>query len=634
MPPTATDIPTRLNNPGDLKGNNDAFQTFQNPQQGYAALLNDLSDKQSGNTSTGLGPTSTLTDFVKVYAPPGDNNNSAQYAADLANKMGVSPDAPLSSLDLGKWADAVASNEGYVGAQGTSQPSQNTAGTTQFPTTPLTVPSGLNTTGSPNSNSQPGFLQGLQEDVTGTNPEGIGTQLANTVKGVGNALFPIVGDVGNDLTGNNKKTALQQGGDLALSALPFIPGIGEAGEALRGADLAGEGAVTAAKSSGLLGKIAGSTVAKGAASGYGAGVLSNLSNGQGIVQSLTPNATNVESALTGGIAGAVLPGIAGLLGKGGTGDISRIIQDGMPLENKATRMDALDNGKVVRSGMLGTSSIVPDVQDIERGQAAAPYIGNAKDPVQQVQNLNAGIKDMSDKTDAFLDANAAPANFEDMRTYMETNRPTENLKNDPGADEAYTRVTNGALDTLYSTMKKTAGETGDFSANTSGADIRKARIAIDAQIQKELGENTFGTPQYRGVKAAAIDTRNMLNRMSEDMLRYPGQMENLNKLNDFVSASKSRGIDVDMNDPAVRTQLEKSFGLTASPENEAKAQALADVHKQMSHLYDYKENVRDKYQSKIGKNKIQEAIASNPLIKAGVGVASKAIPFGLADHFI
>lgn len=120
-------IPTRLNNPGSLKdpstGN---FRQFNSPQEGYAALLNDLEGKKTGKTQTGLGPQSTLVDFANVYAPKGDKNDPAQYAANLANHMKIRPDATLSSLDTGKWADAVAHSEGYQGNQttqsGTSQP--------------------------------------------------------------------------------------------------------------------------------------------------------------------------------------------------------------------------------------------------------------------------------------------------------------------------------------------------------------------------------------------------------------------------------------------------------------------------------------------------------------------------------
>ncbi len=107
-------IPTRTNNPGDLKDpSTGSFKQFSDPKEGYAALLNDLHSKQMGTTTTGLGPSSTLADFAKTYAPESDNNNSAKYAADLANQMGVRPDSQLKELDLGKWADAVAKNEGY-----------------------------------------------------------------------------------------------------------------------------------------------------------------------------------------------------------------------------------------------------------------------------------------------------------------------------------------------------------------------------------------------------------------------------------------------------------------------------------------------------------------------------------------
>lgn len=136
-------------------------------------------------------------------------------------------------------------------------------------------------------------------------------------KNAGNFLFPGVKDVYNDVTGQNTganaKTPLQQTGDIALSILPFIPGLGEAGEAVRGAGAAVEGAADVAKagevaadtakSTGLMGKILGSPITKGAGVGYGAGVASGLSQGKSVGQALTPNLTNVGGALTGGAIG-------------------------------------------------------------------------------------------------------------------------------------------------------------------------------------------------------------------------------------------------------------------------------------------------------------------------------------------
>ena len=110
-------IPTRLNNPGDLKEAGQAnstpdssgFATFPTPQDGYTALLNDVQSKINKN------PNDTLEQFAGIYAPPSDGNNTGKYTADLANQLGVAPNAPISSLEpkIGQFADAIAKNEGY-----------------------------------------------------------------------------------------------------------------------------------------------------------------------------------------------------------------------------------------------------------------------------------------------------------------------------------------------------------------------------------------------------------------------------------------------------------------------------------------------------------------------------------------
>lgn len=107
--------------------------------------------------------------------------------------------------------------------------------------------------------------------------------------------FPIVNDVANDIKGKGKsnKTALQQIGDAGLSALWFAPGIGEGAEA-------------AIKGAGLLGdtgaKVAGHALG-GAATGYGADVSQNLSEGKTVGESLTPGLGTVTGGALGGILG-------------------------------------------------------------------------------------------------------------------------------------------------------------------------------------------------------------------------------------------------------------------------------------------------------------------------------------------
>jgi len=151
----------------------------------------------------------------------------------------------------------------------------------------------------------------------------------DAVEGVGNFLFPIVGDIGADIQGKSDKSALEQVGDAGLSVLPFIPGLDETGVG-EGIDAAVEGGEAAAKGAGFADKIAdagsnilskgknavasvvnkipGGVVGKGAVTGYGAGVASNLSQGQGLDTAFDPNLNT--------IAGTVLGGAAPLAAKG------------------------------------------------------------------------------------------------------------------------------------------------------------------------------------------------------------------------------------------------------------------------------------------------------------------------------
>lgn len=274
-------IPTQNNNPGDIKDpSTGKFMQFKDPKEGYAALLNDLSLKQSGKSRTGLGPTSTLADFAKTYAPSSDKNNPAQYAANLANHMGVRPDANLKDLDLGKWADAVAKNEGYQGANPEIEsPNSATKQNTQFE-----LPT----------------QDQIEKEPPSQNPY---DQLGKLV----DFAFPIAGDLKNDFQGKSKKSPLQQIGDAGLSALWFAPGVGEAGEA------AIHTLPFAAKLLGKAGaKIAGQALGN-AGLGYGSDIATNLSQGKTGLAAATPGL----GSLTGGILGGALGKLGASYGQEG-----------------------------------------------------------------------------------------------------------------------------------------------------------------------------------------------------------------------------------------------------------------------------------------------------------------------------
>lgn len=132
-------IPTQNNNPGDIKDpSTGMFHKYENPEEGFTALKNDLQAKITGNTKTGLSGKSTLSDFASTWAPDSDGNNSGQYAQNLAKKLGVTTDTPIGQLSgrLDDFASAIADNEGYQGTRVLSDtesgPSAQKLSTTDF----------------------------------------------------------------------------------------------------------------------------------------------------------------------------------------------------------------------------------------------------------------------------------------------------------------------------------------------------------------------------------------------------------------------------------------------------------------------------------------------------------------------
>lgn len=86
----------RNNNPGNLRtGSGGSFGHYANPQAGLNALSKQLMLYYNGKSAAaGYQKLTTLRQIISTYAPSSENNTSA-YIADLARKLGVSPDAQL-----------------------------------------------------------------------------------------------------------------------------------------------------------------------------------------------------------------------------------------------------------------------------------------------------------------------------------------------------------------------------------------------------------------------------------------------------------------------------------------------------------------------------------------------------------
>lgn len=316
------------NNPGNLKyvgqqgaTNNGGFAKFSTPDDGYIALMNDLHGKLTGATSTGLTPTSTLSEFASKYAPSSENDTDG-YVLKLANQLKVSPDTKLQALQsrVPDLANAIAQNEdvNFASKYKINVPQDSSQGYNPTPFSNPDQESSLGTLGSASQQPQDngainggvgGVVQGIARGLAspflrmGANLENAykmsqGQQVDpnapvnvlgnNAVNDYFGAQTPI-GQKQGDFAGN-VKDALGIGLQAASSVA--VP---ELGGALKGATVGGKilsGALTGAK----VGATGGAM--------YGAG--NALSENKGVLGTLGDTAVG---AATGGIGGGALGGL-------------------------------------------------------------------------------------------------------------------------------------------------------------------------------------------------------------------------------------------------------------------------------------------------------------------------------------
>lgn len=96
-------IAYRHNNPGNLRyssfqaGQKNGFAYFFNEDIGWMALMYDIWKKCNGNTSTKLGPKSTLADLITIWAPPSENDTE-NYISVVERKTGINRKTLLEKL--------------------------------------------------------------------------------------------------------------------------------------------------------------------------------------------------------------------------------------------------------------------------------------------------------------------------------------------------------------------------------------------------------------------------------------------------------------------------------------------------------------------------------------------------------
>jgi hypothetical protein len=337
-----------------------------------------------------------------------------------------------------------------------------------------------------------------------------------------------------------------------------------------------------------LASVAGGAVsgaAGGAVLGAGTGILSKFISSlperkaQAVIDLVSPKATPVKGAkaLAGGMGEA-----PGVFTKG--------------------KIDYSMNPSIVRAANA--------VQDIVK--PGKSYIDNTN----RVYNA---ISDLSENTiKPFLSANPAPFNFADLRKSMELTTPRDTLKANPTAFKTYNSVRESLLNDVEGYLK----QSGNTSNSTDFNELWNARKVVDNRIQAELGDKTFGTPQYAGVKAAARDFRNGLNQFMFNSLANPGKMEDVNKYADFLKTARSRGISIPNESDAMQA-LQHEFGVNQDQEASAKAAFFKDSLDKLNSMYEAVGNMAPKAYKEVGKTSYQLWLKNHPLLaKVGGGAAA------------
>jgi hypothetical protein len=353
----------RFNNPGNIKDmKTGQFRTFATPEEGHAAMEQDLTAK--GNKGY-----NTVSKIINRYAPPSDNNPTQAYINNVSKALGVGPNDKLDMTDpkvIAVMKNAMVAQEGNRNVQPTTvapvTPADPYAEFHQF--TPVAAPPanvgysdnmpGLSTARATTEGIVRGATAGLSDYVPAAMAYGVGKlrgdnySFAETLKAVRArnadvaAQHPTATAVGN--VGGAVGTAIATGG----TSIPVNMAIQGAMGATQAYTSSPEATATDALKAGTL---------QGGVAGLLGGVGKGLTYGAGALKDYVMN--NMTKA---------------------------VMAKGAPLtaaESQSIYNDALKQYGVWESIKAGTKSggkevlsgIVPAIAGGAAGAAAAPFTG-------------------------------------------------------------------------------------------------------------------------------------------------------------------------------------------------------------------------------------------------------------------
>jgi len=350
------------------------------------------------------------------------------------------------------------------------------------------------------------------------------------------------------------------------------------------------------------------TIAGGMATGYAGDVASNLNEGKTGASILAPGFGTVA----GGVLGAAPLARNLVKGKGWAGQKAQQNFD-KTIDLVAPKISGKEGQKALMNPNVSiddagwfkeaSANFSKDPQTQRIAQTVQEYVSPKKSYSHNMNAVKNAITETAEKTvKPFLRDNNVPFHFQDLRDRLTMMQPSSGLRADPSAVKNYNRIREEILDDLATSLKK-SGEKGRM---TDMNELWNARKAIDTRIENELGDFVeFGSPQYRGARAAATDLRREINNFIVDSISNPGQAQELNKFYEFMNVAASRGMKINNTDDAYRL-LRQQMGIQDIPEDVAKGAFFKFQLNRMSDMYEAAGNLGAKAKSELGKTKFDK----------------------------
>lgn len=298
--------------------------------------------------------------------------------------------------------------------------------------------------------------------------------------------------------------------------------------------------------------------------------------------------------------------------------------------------DALASGKVMNkplSSKIGNGKMAPDfsgdshIQDLYN---STKHVINpdATTYSENLGNVRKGIINTSENVvKPLLEKNPTPFNFGDLRSALDNVQPTSAIKNDPSAFSNYNRIKEELLGVAEKSLRETQTAGGkSVSGITDLNDLWTPGKAIDTYIQKQLGDTTLGSPAYTGVKAAAQDLRNGFRQFMSDSMRYPGQMESLNRMTQFIREMPDN-LRQTLN-PENLQALREQFGVKATATSESLANILDQKMQKLHDMFEVRDSLASKARKEQGTTPFSRYMANHPLTKSVTNAVTGALKVG------